>query len=116
MAIRFDKLTVKAQEALEAARDQAVENQQAAIEPLHLLAALLADREGVIGPTLQRLGVNAASLAADLEAELRRRPKVQGAALERSLSPALGEVLEAAFRHADKFKDEYVSTELLLLC
>ncbi|TAN20826.1 MAG: ATP-dependent chaperone ClpB [Acidobacteria bacterium] len=115
MPIRFDKLTVKSQEALEAARNLAVEHQQGAIEPLHLLAALLADREGVIGPTLQRLGVNAASLAADLERELEKRPKVQGASVERSLSPELAQVLEAAFRHADKFKDEFVSTEHLLL-
>ncbi|HUX67522.1 MAG TPA: ATP-dependent chaperone ClpB [Terriglobales bacterium] len=115
MPIRYDKLTVKAQEALEGAREQAVQSQQAAIEPLHLLAALLADREGVIGPTLQRLGVNAPGLAADLEKELGRRPKVQGASLDRTLSPGLGEVLEAAFRHADKFKDEFVSTEHLLL-
>ncbi|HVA62601.1 MAG TPA: ATP-dependent chaperone ClpB [Terriglobales bacterium] len=115
MPIRYDKLTVKAQEALEAARDQAVQSQQPAIEPLHLLAALLADREGVIGPTLQRLGVNAPGLAADLDKELARRPKVQGASLDRTLSPALGEALEAAFRHADKFKDEFVSTEHFLL-
>jgi ATP-dependent Clp protease ATP-binding subunit ClpB len=115
MAIRFDKLTVKAQEALEGARNQAVDHRQAAIEPLHLLAALVADREGVIGPTLQRLGVNAASLAADIERELEKRPRVEGQSLDRSLSPALAEALEAAFRHADKFKDEFVSTEHLLL-
>jgi len=115
MAIRFDKLTVKAQEALEAARDLAATGGQAGIEPLHLLAALLADREGVIGPTLQRLGVNPAGLAADLEAELAKRPKVQGASVDRPLTPALGQALEAAFRHADKFKDDFVSTEHLLL-
>ncbi|MGN6593721.1 MAG: ATP-dependent chaperone ClpB [Terriglobales bacterium] len=115
MAIRFDKLTVKAQEALEGARNQAVEHRQPAIEPLHLLTALLADREGVIGPTLQRLGVNAAALAADIERELEKRPRVEGQSLDRSLSPALAEALEAAFRHADKFKDDFVSTEHLLL-
>ncbi|MGH9468641.1 MAG: ATP-dependent chaperone ClpB [Terriglobales bacterium] len=115
MPIRFDKLTVKAQEALEAARSLAVEHQQPSIEPLHLLAALLADREGVIGPTLQRLGVNAAGLAADIEHEFAKRPKVQGASLERSLSPPLAAALDAAFRHADKFKDDFVSTEHLLL-
>ncbi len=115
MPIRFDKLTVKSQEALEAARSLAVEHQQAAIEPLHLLAALIADREGVIGPTLQRLGVNGGALAAEVEQELAQRPRVEGASVERGLSPALGQALEAAFRHADKFKDEFVSTEHLLL-
>ncbi len=106
---------MKSQEALEGARNLAVEHQQGTIEALHLLAALLADREGVIGPVLQRLGVNAARIAADVDGELRRRPKVQGASVERSLSPELGAVLEAAFRHADKFKDDFVSTEHLLL-
>ncbi len=115
MPIRFDKLTVKSQEALESARSLAVEHQQAAIEPLHLLAALLADREGVIGPTLQRLGVNAGALAAETQQELSQRPRVEGASVDRGLSPALGQVLEAAFRHADKFKDDFVSTEHLLL-
>ncbi|MGH9418109.1 MAG: ATP-dependent chaperone ClpB [Terriglobales bacterium] len=115
MAIRFDKLTVKAQEALEAARELAVSGEQAALEPLHLLSALLADRDGVIGPTLQRLGVAAPTLAAELERELGRRPKVQGASLERSLSPPLAEALEKAFGAADKFKDDFVSTEHLLL-
>ncbi len=59
MAIRFDKLTLKAQEALEAARAAAAEHGQATIAPLHLLAALIADREGVVPPVLQKLGVPA---------------------------------------------------------
>ena len=115
MAIRFDKLTVKAQEAVTAARDLAVEHRQATIEPLHLLGALLQDREGVITPLLQRLGVNQAALASDLETRMRQLPQVEGASLERGLSPALAEALEHAFQYADKFKDEFVSTEHLLL-
>src|SRR6185312_15093308 len=115
MAIRFDKLTVKAQEALEGARDRAAEHGGATIAPLDLLSALLADREGVIAPTLQRLGVNPAVLAADLESELARRPKVQGTSVDRPLSPELAEAIEKAFKHADRFKDEFVSTEHLLL-
>ncbi|HEY7837402.1 MAG TPA: ATP-dependent chaperone ClpB [Terriglobales bacterium] len=115
MAIRFDKLTVKAQEAVAAARELAIAGQQAMVAPLHLLSALLQDREGVIGPTLQRLGVNAAAIAADLEAALDKLPKVQGASVERTLSPTLAEALEQAFKEADKFHDEFVSTEHLLL-
>ncbi len=115
MAIRFDKLTLKAQEALEAARGLAAEHGQAAIAPLHLLAALVADREGVVPPVLQKLGVPAAELANGVQAAIARLPQVQGAHLERGLSPELGEVLEKAFQAADKFKDEYVSTEHLLL-
>ncbi len=115
MAVRFDKLTIKAQEALEAARSLAAEYRHAAIEPLHLLAALLGDQEGVIPSTLQRLGLDARALGAEAEAELSRRPRVEGASVERPLSPALGAALERAFKSADKFKDEFVSTEHLLL-
>ncbi|MGH9474766.1 MAG: ATP-dependent chaperone ClpB [Terriglobales bacterium] len=115
MAIRFDKLTVASQEALESGRNLAVEHGQAAIEPLHLLSALLADRHGVIAPILQRLGVQAVGLAADLERELAKRPQVQGTSVQRGLSNELTAALEAAFHHADKFKDDFVSTEHLLL-
>jgi len=115
MSIRFDKLTVKAQEALEAARSLAAERGNPSIEPLHLLEVLLQDREGVIPPILQRLGVNPQLLAQDASARLGRLPQVQGASVERRLSSGLAEALEAAFNHADKFKDEFVSTEHLLL-
>src|SRR5579875_798978 len=110
MAIRFDKLTVKAQEALESARVSAAEHGQAMIEPLHLLAALAGDRDGVIPPLLRRLEVNVEALAGEVERELERRPRVEG-----GLSPALAQALENAFRQADKFHDEYVSSEHLLL-
>ncbi len=113
--IRFDKLTVKSQEALEAARSLAAEHGQAAIEPLHLLLALLADREGVVLPLLARLGSDVRAITADAEKELARRPQVQGASVERGLSPALAQALEEAFRQADKFNDENVSAEHLLL-
>ena len=115
MAIRFDKLTVKAQEAVAAARELAIAGQQGMVAPLHLLSALLQDRDGVIGPTLQRLGVNAVAIAADLETALDKLPQVQGASVERTLSPTLAEALEQAFKEADKFHDEFVSTEHLLL-
>ncbi len=115
MPIRFDKLTLKAQEALEAARDLAAAGGQAAIEPLHLLQALLHDREGVVVPVLQKLGVNLPALEAQVERELTRRPRVEGASLERGLSRELSQALEQAFQQADKFKDDYVSTEHLLL-
>ena len=115
MAIRFDKLTVKAQEALESARVSAAEHGQAMIEPLNLLAALAGDRDGVIPPLLRRLEVNVEALAGEVERELERRPRVEGATVERGLSPALAQALENAFRQADKFHDEYVSSEHLLL-
>ena len=115
MPFRFDKLTLKAQEAIEAARNLAATGGQAAIEPLHLLQALLSDRDGVVFPVLQKLGVAPAALEAPLQRELERRPRVEGASLERGLSRELSQALEHAFQQADKFKDEYVSTEHLLL-
>src|SRR3989441_965044 len=112
--IRFDKLTVKAQEALQAAQEIAGRHDQQQIEPVHLLAALVEQSDGVVPPLLARLGVRAEVLAGDLEAQLARLPKVTGIS-QQHLSPATNRVLEEAFNEAGKFKDEYVSTEHLLL-
>src|SRR5437660_3349247 len=112
--IRFDKLTVKAQEALQAAQEIAGRHDQQQIEPVHLLAALVEQSDGVVPPLLARLGVGAEVLAGDIEAQLARLPKVTGIS-QQHLSPATNRVLEEAFNEAGKFKDEYVSTEHLLL-
>src|SRR3989442_160315 len=112
--IRFDKLTVKAQEALQAAQEMAARHDQQQIEPVHLLAALVEQSDGVVPPLLTRLGVRAEALASDIEAQLARLPKVTGIS-QQHLSPATNRVLEEAFNEAGKFKDEYVSTEHLLL-
>ncbi len=112
--IRFDKLTVKAQEALQAAQEIAGRHDQQQIEPVHLLAALVEQSDGVVPPLLARLGVRAEVLAGDIEAQLARLPKVTGIS-QQHLSPATNRVLEEAFNEAGKFKDEYVSTEHLLL-
>src|SRR5256712_227709 len=112
--IRFDKLTVKAQEALQAAQEIAARHDQQQIEPVHLLAALVEQSDGVVAPLLARLGVRAEVLAGDIEAQLARLPKVTGIS-QQHLSPATNRVLEEAFNEAGKFKDEYVSTEHLLL-
>jgi ATP-dependent Clp protease ATP-binding subunit ClpB len=104
MAIQWDKLTVKSQEALQAAQGLAVENGNPEVLPLHLMLALAQDKEGVVLPVLEKVGVQVASL-----------PKVQGAAAQPGLSGALTKVLEQAFKEAANFKDDYVSTEHLLL-
>src|SRR2546425_40246 len=111
---RFDKLTVKAQEALQGAQEIAARHDQQQIEPVHLLAALVEQSDGVVPPLLARLGVRAEVLAGDIEAQLARLPKVTGIS-QQHLSPATNRVLEEAFNEAGKFKDEYVSTEHLLL-
>jgi len=112
--IRMDKLTIKAQEALADAQERAgtLGNQQ--IEPLHVLAALVAQREGVVGPLLGKLGVRTEALAAETETELAKLPKVSGAG-QQYLGPATNDLLKRAFDEATQFKDEYVSTEHLLL-
>jgi ATP-dependent Clp protease ATP-binding subunit ClpB len=113
--MQLEKLTVKSQEALSQAQSLASQRGQSAIEPSHLLRALLAQPEGATVPVLQKLGVSVEALQARVDGELARLPKVSGAAAQPRISEALSRVLEAAFREADQLKDEYVSTEHLLL-
>ncbi|MBZ5701944.1 MAG: ATP-dependent chaperone ClpB [Acidobacteriia bacterium] len=112
--LRFDKLTVKAQEALQEAQEVAARHEQQQIEPLHLLAAMAAQTDGVVPALLARLGVRAEALGAELERELGRLPKVTGFA-QQHMGAALNQTVERAFTEAGKFKDEYVSTEHLFL-
>jgi ATP-dependent Clp protease ATP-binding subunit ClpB len=112
--LRMDKLTVKAQEALQAAQEMGARAGQQQIEPLHLLWALVAQGDGVVPPLLEKLGVAPAALATEIEKQVSRLPKVSGAA-QQYLSPASNEALEKAFDEAQRLKDEYVSTEHVLL-
>src|SRR5271169_2150785 len=114
--MRLDKLTIKAQEAVHQAQQIAEQNQNVQVDLEHLLAALLAQTEGVTGPLLQKLGVNIGLLAQQVEAEIAKLPKVSGAAdVGSGLTPRLRSVMNAAFGEAERMKDEYVSTEHLLL-
>jgi ATP-dependent Clp protease ATP-binding subunit ClpB len=116
MAIRWDKFTIKAQEAIQAANDLASQHGNPEMLPAHLLAALLADREGIVVPVLDRIGADSQAILAEARAQIERLPKVSGGgAAQASLSAAAGRVLDQAFKQADNFKDEYVSTEHLLL-
>jgi ATP-dependent Clp protease ATP-binding subunit ClpB len=112
--IRFDKLTVKAQEALQEAQEVAARHENQEITPLHLLAALATQADGVVPPLLARLGIRKEALTREVDRELGRLPKVQGFS-EQRMGPALKDALERAFQEADNFKDEYVSTEHLFL-
>jgi len=112
--LRFEKLTVKAQEALQDAHEVAARHENQEITPLHLLAALTNQADGVVPPLLARLGVRKETLSNEVERELGRLPKVQGFSDQR-LGRALNDTLERAFREADNFKDDYVSTEHLFL-
>src|SRR5437868_4365576 len=115
MAIRWDKLTVKAQEAVQRASELASEYGNPEVLPLHVLTALLEDREGIVPPVLERVGASPQAVLADAQRELQRVPKVSGAATQPAMSSALSQMLDQSFKEADAFKDEYVSTEHLLL-
>jgi ATP-dependent Clp protease ATP-binding subunit ClpB len=112
--LRMDKLTVKAQEALQAAQDLGARSGQQQIEPLHLLWALVAQGDGVVPPLLSKLGVSPETIAKEVERQIERLPKVSGGS-QQYLSQSLNEVISRAFDEATRFKDEYVSTEHLLL-
>jgi ATP-dependent Clp protease ATP-binding subunit ClpB len=116
MAIRWDKFTVKAQEAVQRANAIASENGNPELLPVHLLAALIEDKEGIVPPILDKIGVGAQVVLSQAHGEIERLPKVSGeGAHQASMSPALNQVIERAFKEAANFKDEYISTEHLLL-
>jgi len=115
MAIRWDKFTVKAQEAVQRASELASEHGNPEVLPVHLLAALLEDKEGIVSPVLEKIGIAPQSVLNDLDQEMGRLPKISGAAAQATLSQAANQLLDRAFKEADTFKDEYVSTEHLLL-
>jgi ATP-dependent Clp protease ATP-binding subunit ClpB len=116
MAIRWEKLTVKAQEAVQRGNDLAAEHGNPELLPLHLLAALLEDKEGIILPVLEKIGIGPQAVLNETYREIEKLPKVSGGgATQAALSKAANELLERAFKEAANFKDEYVSTEHLLL-
>ncbi|HEY4009420.1 MAG TPA: ATP-dependent chaperone ClpB, partial [Acidobacteriaceae bacterium] len=115
MAIKWDKLTVKSQEAIQGAVTHAAENGNPEVLPVHLMAALLEDKEGVVLPVLEKIGVPVQQLLSGVNAAIAKLPKVQGASQQPGMGAALTKVLDQAFKEADNFKDEYVSTEHLLL-
>jgi ATP-dependent Clp protease ATP-binding subunit ClpB len=112
--LRFEKLTVKAQEAVQAAQEVAATHENQQIEPMHLLAALVAQDGGVVPPLVTKLGIRPEVLSQEIEREIARLPKVQGFG-QQHMGSAVNRVLERAFKEAENFKDEYVSTEHLFL-
>ncbi|HXX64625.1 MAG TPA: ATP-dependent Clp protease ATP-binding subunit, partial [Bacteroidota bacterium] len=114
--MNLNKFTVKSQEALQNAQEIASSYGNQQIEPEHLLAALVQDPEGTVLPILQKVGANVKFLKIKMNELLDRLPKVSGANVaNQTLSPSLGRILEAATKQAQDLKDEYVSTEHLLL-
>ena len=109
----FERLTVKAGEALQAASNAARQAGNPQIEDSHLLAALLDQEEGIVVPILQKVGVNVARLRSENDAAAARLPRQSGA--QPTLSRELHQVLDRAEQEAHDLKDEYISTEHLLL-
>ncbi len=115
MAMKWDKLTVKSSEAVQGAAGLAGDNGNPEVLPVHLMAALLEDKEGVVLPVLDKIGVPVQGLLSQMNTAIAKLPKVKGASQQPGFSQALAKVLDQAFKEAENFKDEYVSTEHLLL-
>src|SRR5512146_2732554 len=115
MPIRWDKLTVKAQEAVQRAGEIASEHANPELMPAHLLVALVEDREGIVAPLLEKIGIQPQALQSIAMREIERLPKLSNAAAQPAMSDQMSRLLDAAFKLAANFKDGYVSTEHLLL-
>jgi len=115
MAIRWDKFTVKAQEAIQRASSLASEHGNPEIMPVHILASLVEDKEGIVPPVLETIGIGPQAVLHDAYEVIESLPKVSGSTAQATLSTAANQLLELAFKEASNFKDEYVSTEHLLL-
>jgi ATP-dependent Clp protease ATP-binding subunit ClpB len=111
--MRLDKFTLRGQEAIQSAIELAERNHSPQVEPEHLLAAMLEQPEGIVRPILGKLAVNIPVLQNDIQASLGRLPRVEGG--QQTLSTRLTQIFTAAQKVADKMKDEFNSTEHLLL-
>ncbi len=112
--IQLEKLTQKSQEALSAASELAQEKSHSQVEPLHLLAALLSDPQGLVPEILSKIGIRPETIEPRINEELKRLPVLSGTG-QVYLSPHTNQVLEKAKKEAAQFKDEFISVEHLLL-
>src|SRR5467141_2680161 len=115
MAIRWDKFTVKAQEAVQRASELASKHGNPELMPVHLLAALMEDKAGIVPPILEKIGIGPQAVLSDLYGELEKLPKVSGEAAQPTISNAANKLNNQKIKEASNFKDEYVSSEHLLL-
>ena len=112
----FDKFTLKAQDSIAVAQQMAVEHGNQQLEPEHILLAMLKDNEGLIPTIIKKAGVDINILLTAIEAEVKRFPKVQGSGFNQAhLSNRSQGIVNTAFKKASDLKDEYVSTEHLLI-
>ena len=115
MAFRPDKLTVKAQEAIQAAQQIAESQGHAQLVPLHLLKALLDEQGGIVRPLMEKVGIRVPQLLGIVDADLNKLPRSSGGSGQVGASAAIRQVLDKATELADGMKDSFVSTEHLLI-
>ena len=113
--MRFDKLTIKTQEAVAEAMDLASDGSHSEVTLLHLLRALLGQEQGAVPAILQRIGVNGGQLAQQLGRALEQLPTITSGDVQPRLGSAGESALQAGWKAARKLKDEYLSTEHVLL-
>ena len=111
----MDKFTIKAQDAVAVAQQKASENNHQQIEPEHILKAMLGDAEGIVSTILKKAGINLTALEASVDHEIGKFPKIQGGIQQIYLSQRSQQLVNNALKFAGNLKDEYVSTEHLLL-
>lgn len=114
--MKFDKFTIKVQEAIMAARGLAQERNQQQVEPFHVFIALVDQQEGITSPLLQKLGVDIRQVLSDVFKEISKLPSVTGSgASDLVLSRESSTLFDAAWKEADALRDQFLSTEHLLI-
>src|SRR5687767_10605815 len=111
--MRFDKFTLKAQEAVVRAQELAQQRDHSEILPLHLIAALIAEKDGVVLPLLQKIGADVGHIGSTISLQLDGLPRATGT--QTGMARTTQDVFNTAQKEADRLKDDYVSTEHLLL-
>ena len=111
--MRFDRFTIRGQEAVQAAIGVAEKNQNQQVEPEHILVAMLEQKEGVLKPILGKIGANAAQILIELQTSIDKLPKVSGG--QQYFSSRTNTIFQDVQKEAEKMEDEYISTEHLLL-
>jgi ATP-dependent Clp protease ATP-binding subunit ClpB len=114
MSLNFDRLTIKVQEALNEAQKIALEWGNPSIEAEHLLLAFLQQKEGLVPLIFSKIGLDPNQLKDEVLHLIQKKPQISGA-VHRQLDPLLHKILEASFLQAEQMKDEFVSTEHVLL-
>ena len=111
----FEKLTIKAQEALNSASSLAQKNDNSQVENEHLLLALLTQEDGIVAPIAEKIGADPAALKKSAEALIRAQPKMYGEAAQLMFSSGVSKVLAKAENEAASLKDEFISAEHILI-